>query len=296
MNSIEYYLRNHITYSEDGKTLIHCFSYDQSALVVPNNVTKIGNYAFCGCKRLTSIKIPNSVTEIGQNAFSDCKGLTYIEIPNSVTEIGKGAFSGCTGLTSIEIPNNVTKIGDAAFYGCTGLTSINIPNNVTKICRATFEHTGQQLGIYVTKDNSAYCDIDGTLFTKDQKILLHYHKIKGQTEYTIPNNVRRIESCSFEFIELKEIITDKKITDNISKTTKITYLFQTIKQIKQIVFKNAHLQKLHINCEDPYQIDVADDSFKGMTSRCTLYVPIGTGYAYRHHPVFGKFKEVKIEK
>ena len=29
---------------------------------------------------------------------------------------------------------------------------------------------------------------------------------------------------------------------------------------------------------------------------CTLYVPIGTGYAYRHHPVFSKFKEVIIEK
>lgn len=28
----------------------------------------------------------------------------------------------------------------------------------------------------------------------------------------------------------------------------------------------------------------------------TLYVPIGTGYAYRHHPEFCKFKEVKIER
>jgi hypothetical protein len=31
-------------------------------------------------------------------------------------------------------------------------------------------------------------------------------------------------------------------------------------------------------------------------SKITLYVPIGTGYAYRHHPFFSKFKEVVIER
>ena len=56
-------------------------------LVIPNSVTTIGDYAFCGCSSLTSITIPNSVTTIGEYAFSGCSSLTSITIPNSVTII-----------------------------------------------------------------------------------------------------------------------------------------------------------------------------------------------------------------
>ena len=92
--------------------------------VIPNGITRIGDYAFSGCSGLTSISIPNSVTSIGGSAFDGCSGLTSITIPNSVTSIGGSAFSGCSGLTSITIPNSMTSIGYYAFWGCSGLTSI----------------------------------------------------------------------------------------------------------------------------------------------------------------------------
>ena len=94
--------------------------------VIPDSVPKIGNYAFRGCKGLTSIVIPDSVTKIGNYAFSGCSGLTSIVIPNSVTEIGNWVFYGCSGLTSIVIPDSVIEIGNRAFCGCSGLTSIVI--------------------------------------------------------------------------------------------------------------------------------------------------------------------------
>lgn len=62
------------------------------------SVTSIGNYAFCGCKGLTSIIIPDSVTSIGYCAFYNCTGLTSITIPNSVTSIGREAFAFCVDL------------------------------------------------------------------------------------------------------------------------------------------------------------------------------------------------------
>ena len=105
---------------------------------IPNSVTSIGNYAFSGCSGLTSVVIGNSVTSIGIYAFLGCSGLTSITIPNSVTSIGHHAFSGCTGLTSITIPNSVTSIEIGAFWACTGLTSVTIPNSVTSIGERAF--------------------------------------------------------------------------------------------------------------------------------------------------------------
>ena len=92
---------------------------------IPNSVTSIGNYAFCGCLGLTSVTIPNSVTSIGVRAFFGCSGLTSVTIPNSVTSIGTFAFCDCSGLTSVTIPSSVTGIGSYAFYNCGKLEEVH---------------------------------------------------------------------------------------------------------------------------------------------------------------------------
>lgn len=70
----------------------------------PNNCNAIidiaNNTLICGCQN--SI-IPNSVTKIGEYAFNGCTGLTSIEIPDSVTEIGGFAFADCSDLLEIHI-------------------------------------------------------------------------------------------------------------------------------------------------------------------------------------------------
>ena len=100
---------------------------------------KIGDYAFFGCSRLTSITLPSGVTEIGEDAFWGCSGLTSITLPSGVTEIGDYAFDSCSGLTSITLPSGVTEISESAFYNCSGLTSITLPSSVTKIGETAFE-------------------------------------------------------------------------------------------------------------------------------------------------------------
>ena len=79
-------------------------------------VTSIGNSAFYGCQKLTSITIPSSITRIGKNAFWNCYVLTSVTIPSSVTSIQRGAFGYCKALTSVNIPNRVTSIEENVFF------------------------------------------------------------------------------------------------------------------------------------------------------------------------------------
>jgi len=102
-------------------------------VIIQNNVTSIGGWAFDNCKNLNSVTISNTVTSIGKLAFASCNNLNSIVIPNSITSIGFGAFEFCVNLASVTLGSGLTDIGDNAFMDCFGLISIIIPNSVTNI-------------------------------------------------------------------------------------------------------------------------------------------------------------------
>ena len=160
--------------------------------VIPNDgsVTSIGESAFIGCIRLTSIAIPGSVTNIPGCAFEYCGILTNIIVDKSnkkyhsegnclietetktlvlggkncvipsdgsVTSIGDKAFYGRTQLDSIVIPDGVTSIGNYAFMQ-SGLATITIPDSITSIGDYAFLHCNiLHFGLnYNEYDNALY--------------------------------------------------------------------------------------------------------------------------------------------
>ena len=83
-------------------------------IILPTNLTSIGDWAFSGCSSLTSITIPDSVTSIGDSAFCYCSSLISITIPKSVTNIGQTSFAGCK-FASGNLINNSSCVSDRNF-------------------------------------------------------------------------------------------------------------------------------------------------------------------------------------
>ncbi len=104
-----------------------------TSITFPDSITTMNDFALGACDGLTSVTLPKNLINIGDSVLANCTALENVTIPDTVTTISNSMFANCTGLTSITIPGSVTSIGDFAFVGCTGLTSITIPDSVTTI-------------------------------------------------------------------------------------------------------------------------------------------------------------------
>ena len=72
------------------------------------------------------------MTSIGDYAFYGCKGLTSIVIPEGVISIGSGTFAGCSSLSEIEIGADMVYIGKEAFYNCGVLKSVRFGGTIAQ--------------------------------------------------------------------------------------------------------------------------------------------------------------------
>jgi hypothetical protein len=133
-----YHSKDNCLIKTESKTLI-C-ACKNSIIPTDGSVTKIDDFAFSGCKGLTSITIPGNVTEIGRYAFCDCENLTSITLSDGLESIAYYAFSECINLTHIEIPSSITKIDQWGLRGNKNLTSVTIPASVTSIDRGAFDY------------------------------------------------------------------------------------------------------------------------------------------------------------
>lgn len=114
------------------------------------NLSRIGAWAFAGCKKLESFRLPATAVAPGDAAFfGDAaltdfspsnplavsemafKGVEALDLRNvggtGAEEFGRYAFHGMKALTTVHLPDNLRLIGDHAFDGCTSLRSMNAP-------------------------------------------------------------------------------------------------------------------------------------------------------------------------
>lgn len=139
-------------------------------VVVPEEVTSVGDKALLKCSKIKSVTFLGCVTSIGVSAFSECKNLESVTflgeakeeevysknsaapspeeksaeksvgviIPGVIKKISGRAFSGCKKIGSVTFGNGVKVIGPEAFLGCTKLKRVIIPEGVDRIEQYAF--------------------------------------------------------------------------------------------------------------------------------------------------------------
>ena len=86
------------------------------SVVFGDEVTSVGDYAFCRCKALKSLTLGAGIRNVGCSAFLDCTALSSVKWGGSLDTIQEDAFFCCAALTQLpEFPKSLREIGAGAF-------------------------------------------------------------------------------------------------------------------------------------------------------------------------------------
>ena len=162
---------DHVTSIEEG-AFSHCHAL--TYVIIPDNVKSIGFNAFYDCSGLKSVSIGKGVRTLNSSVFEFCSSLSWVEMRNGIRTIGDHAFGSCSSLKRIDLPDSLQHINKYAFYGCTGLQTIRFGRNLSQIAPYAFLECGALVEFVVDEDNRNFVSINGALYTKDLKELVHY--------------------------------------------------------------------------------------------------------------------------
>lgn len=144
-----------------------------SELVIPESVESIPDFAFAGCKSLTSVTIPSSVQTVEEQAFCNCENLLNISICGENTIIEDDVFRGTAfykdtsnwsfgclylgnilldgtdaSVTTCKIKNETIQIAERAFKIIIHVKNMVIPNSVKIIVNGAFPKKGSLKNVY----------------------------------------------------------------------------------------------------------------------------------------------------
>lgn len=289
------------------------------SVVLCDSITAIPDYAFAYCYRLRDVNINENIISIGREAFNTCPLLRSIYIPSRVTNITDKTFIGCNSVESIvvhpdnpvfdsrdscnaiirtatdelifggpntTVPYGVKRIGSRALAGREGLTSIDLPESVTRIGYGAFRECHNLLSVTMTNSVT-------TIGSAAFKECWHMKSI------ILSDSVSEILDSTFsdcselEFIHLPAAL--KTLSDNVFEYCVSMHeivLPAELKKIKGNVFSTAeNLERIYILASTPPElVSFAFSNVQYLNTR--LYVPEGSLYAYKHHPVWRRFRYI----
>lgn len=160
---------------------------DESKIIKNIRVAGILRGAFSGCSQLVSLILPENITYIGQEAFSNCNNLVSIQTASqtkqetsyiTAEEIEYRAFYNCTSLVAVQLGEKLSRSGGArtvqseAFMNCTRLNNLEIGPTVSWIEGGAFANCtsldGLSGGLKV-RNNSMFFIRNGILYFRENE-------------------------------------------------------------------------------------------------------------------------------
>lgn len=181
--------------SADGRVLLKVNPKASGVLIIPNQVTRIGNRAFEDCN-LSVIVFPRSLQVVGEDIFTCCN--FSVLVFNSSPSVPQPLFSYWEPKEIIvNEKNDIQRIKDS-FKG--------------DPCRIV--HKTDKWNYYRTLPSysdfsKAYEDSFGVLYSEDRKILLRFNKRLHR--YEIPEGVDTIAKGAFADCNIREIALPKSM-------------------------------------------------------------------------------------
>ena len=169
------------------KPYVFCGNDYIDTLIMANSVREVGDSAFWRCNSIKSITFSDSLERIGDGVFEDLFNLEDLALPTTLKYIGKTAFKGC-GITTLTIPDSVAIVNDSAFKDCLAVTSLYIPNSVLYIGKGAFSGCFKLENVVF--DDSVRAKIDENAFSGCSNL----------TSIDVPATVDTIENNAFLLI------------------------------------------------------------------------------------------------
>lgn len=169
-----------------------------SSILGLKNVTNISTGAFMDCVELGEVTLPDGLETISNQAFKNCKKLRINNIPSSVTTLGVSAFEGALNTLleneandiTLTLPN-ITTINEKVFKGCKKLKEVLINENTKTIGKNAFEECSELTKISFSSTNTQ-------LNTIDEKAFYNCKKLKN---FQLPESLKNIGVWAFRDCE-----------------------------------------------------------------------------------------------
>ena len=187
------------------------------------------NTLIAGCK---NTKIPSSVTSVGDYAFSGCRGLTSIVIPSSVTSVWYRAFYYCNRLTSItSYITDVFETGLDAFLGCSNAT-LYVPKGLVSTYRSTADWNRiknieevPDITLAMSCNNKGKVKINGGVqFTNDMGEVSVYDGTENTFIFTPEENCK-LEQVLIDGLDVTLSVKNNQLTTKIRENSKMIVTF-----------------------------------------------------------------------
>ncbi len=208
---------------------------------------------FEGNTYITTVDLKN-VTSISKNAFKGCTKVATVSNATSVTDVKESAFEGCTALKTVAF--STAKLAAGSFKGCTALETIDV-GKTTSLDRTAFEGCTKLKTITVSSDNTAYCAVDGLVYTKDKATLYMCPNAKTDPITSVPSTVRTI---NLDYANVKYVLDGSLLGNADIKFSSVT----GAKAIAVVYYKQAIDGSVSYKFENSY-VTLSYKLYKGWT-------------------------------